>query len=1468
MKYRKIISGLLAFSIFSQLLPLSLVEQTASAEDITITRKSILNGSTYTINPKFEGYEILDGIDVSKWQGDINWDGLESEGIDFAIIRLGYRSTSSSGAMYIDNYFEQNIAGANDAGIDAGVYFYSQATTPAEAIAEAKYCISNLEGYELQLPIVMDFEYAWVNGGHGGRLYDADLSEDEATEVIFAFLDTVKAAGYEGMLYANKYTLYDSMHAEELEEEYPVWLAHYNTQTDYEGDYLIWQYSDAGQLDSIDGYVDCNFMFLPQELEDIYFAQEEYIIEQGQKFTMPVEKVPESCIAELTWQTSNPAVAYFTKDTSTLVAVAPGTTDITVKSANGLEAKCKVTVRDTLSDVTISGLSSLSYTGSALTPSFTVYDKGYSDEKLTDSATLFAKPSKYSTKLMTLNAGSDISVISETTVDGVAFYSAYYDDGINRHYGYIEKAKLECTANQIKLYEGLDYTTAYTNNTASGTATVTVTATGSRYLGKKEQSFSILPLDINNAVVVDIPTQQYTGSSIVPAITVSYNGKALKLGTDYTLAYSNNTAVGTATVKVTGKGGYTGTATKTFKISSGTLTNLSAFTISVSTGTLSDTGELIAPVITVKDTSGKTLTVGTDYSVSYILNVQSKTATAYIAGIGAYTGKASRTFALTGIDFTKLDAQLEYSSAPYTGFELKPYVTVTDLNGNTLTPFRDYTVIYSNNIRKGTATVTIKGNGLYIGTITKSFTIGSAEISSAQVTLSSDILAYTGNAQKPSVTVTFGGTKLTAGTDYTVTYSDNRNIGRGYVTVTGKGLFTGSTTASFTIAPKKQAITTLNALPEDKLISAAVTSDTNASGYEINYSSKQNFLGGLSFKVSGNTQTAVSIQKSLIVGRTYYVRARSYAIVNGAYVYGEWSDVLSVTLTPKKGQLISALSEEYKTIKAEWVADSEVSGYEIGYSTENDFSDEITKKTDDKAQTSLSFTDGLVIGETYKVRVRSYKEENGDTVYGEWSDTVEVTLYPQKNSITDIRTVGHCAIACSFTTDSDASGYEVGYSSREDFVGGLTASVEDNSINTIAFQAGLVVGRTYYIRVRSFKLIDGERIYGEWSNVSTHTLYSDAPTITGISAISGKELSASFDYAGVADGYQVNYSSKDTFVGGLSVKTTEKSASFTNGLVIGRTYYVRVRSYNVINGKTYYGKWSEVMTHTLLPKAPVIEEITIPGHRALACTFTTDNAVSGYEVGYSSREDFVGGLSASVEDNSISTVAFQSGLVVGRTYYIRVRAYKLIDGEALYGEWSEVSVKELVSESPAVTGINAISSKELSASFEYTGVADGYQVNYSSKPTFVGGLSVKTTENTASFSHGLVVGRTYYIRVRSYKEINGITYYGKWSEVVTHQLLPQKPVITAISTPSTRKIKVSWEKDSTVTGYQVNYSSKDTFVGGLTASTNSPSTNTVTFTNGLVTGRTYYIRVRGYKTTNGITVYGEWSDISIYKLQA
>lgn len=189
------------------------------------------------------------GIDVSKWQGEIDWAKAKAEGVEFAIIRVGYRS-DSTGILEEDPYYIKNIEGALEQGIRVGVYIFSQAITVEEAREEANYVLSRIQGYDITLPIAIDVEYLFTANGEAGRLYDANLSVEAATEICSAFCETVESAGYTGMVYANKYMLTNKLDAEKLAENYCIWLAHYTSETNYEGEYDFWQYSATG-----DGYL-------------------------------------------------------------------------------------------------------------------------------------------------------------------------------------------------------------------------------------------------------------------------------------------------------------------------------------------------------------------------------------------------------------------------------------------------------------------------------------------------------------------------------------------------------------------------------------------------------------------------------------------------------------------------------------------------------------------------------------------------------------------------------------------------------------------------------------------------------------------------------------------------------------------------------------------------------------------------------------------------------------------------------------------------------------------------------------------------------------------------------------------------------------------------------------------------------------------------------------------------------------
>ncbi len=193
------------------------------------------------------------GIDVSKWNGNIDWNAVANAGIDFAIIRAGNRGTST-GALIEDSYFKKNIEGATKAGIKVGVYIYSQAITEAEAVEEASMAISLVAGYKLHLPIYFDTEE--YKDGRANK-----LSVVQRTAIAKAFCETVRNAGYMPGIYSNYYWLRDNLNMSQL-EMYSVWVAHYATSCGYPGRYDMWQYTSSGSVPGIKGKVDLNISYV------------------------------------------------------------------------------------------------------------------------------------------------------------------------------------------------------------------------------------------------------------------------------------------------------------------------------------------------------------------------------------------------------------------------------------------------------------------------------------------------------------------------------------------------------------------------------------------------------------------------------------------------------------------------------------------------------------------------------------------------------------------------------------------------------------------------------------------------------------------------------------------------------------------------------------------------------------------------------------------------------------------------------------------------------------------------------------------------------------------------------------------------------------------------------------------------------------------------------------------------------
>ncbi len=231
----------------------------------TVSDDSLLEEETITFDkyrPRAlkEGETLKKGVDVSYYQNErakdkkIDWEALKADDVDFVFIRVGYRGYGT-GNLVEDPYYKDNIEGALAAGLIVGVYVYSQAITPEEGSEEAQFLLDRIGSYNIQLPLIMDYEYA---GNGTGRLYEANLSKADATTICEAFFETANKAGYQAAVYANRNFLLNQLYPQYLSR---VWLAHYIVETDYTGDYDFWQFTSSGSVDGIVGLTDLNFWF-------------------------------------------------------------------------------------------------------------------------------------------------------------------------------------------------------------------------------------------------------------------------------------------------------------------------------------------------------------------------------------------------------------------------------------------------------------------------------------------------------------------------------------------------------------------------------------------------------------------------------------------------------------------------------------------------------------------------------------------------------------------------------------------------------------------------------------------------------------------------------------------------------------------------------------------------------------------------------------------------------------------------------------------------------------------------------------------------------------------------------------------------------------------------------------------------------------------------------------------------------
>lgn len=466
-----------------------------------------------------------------------------------------------------------------------------------------------------------------------------------------------------------------------------------------------------------------------------------------------------------------------------------GTAKVYIKGKGNYSGSCSLTFSITARPVSTLKITvpSVTYNGKAQKPAVTVKYNNYKFKNGTDYTLSYKNNTKIGTATVTVKGKGKLSGTKSVTfkINAKPIKNAVitYNNSLTYNGSTLSPAVTVKYGNTT-LKKNTDYTVAYSNNVNAGTGTITITGKGI-YGGSVKKTFTIKKLGISATAVSGTGNKVYTGSSIKPVPAVKVGGRTLKNGTDFTVSYKNNTEPGTATLKVTGKGNYSGSVSKTFKITARAIND-----VEVTVPDTVFTGEQVRPDVVVSYGSYQFIN-NSDYTLSFKDNVNIGTASVVVTGKNHLSGSRTVTFPIEKADISS--TEIAVKNATLTGSAVKSGVDVR-LGNVTLKEGTHYTLSYKNNVNAGTAQVTISGKGSLEGAVTKDFTIAKADISKASISASG---TYAPDGVKITINAKFGNYTL-KNSDYS--FAAPTAAGEQTLTISGNGNFSGKTTVKCNVA--------------------------------------------------------------------------------------------------------------------------------------------------------------------------------------------------------------------------------------------------------------------------------------------------------------------------------------------------------------------------------------------------------------------------------------------------------------------------------------------------------------------------------------------------------------------------------------------------------------------------------------------------------------------------------------------
>ncbi len=968
------------------------------------------------------------------------------------------------------------------------------------------------------------------------------------------------------------------------------------------------------------------------------------------------------------------------------------------------------------------------------------------------------------------------------------------------------KPEVQVTYNGTILTAGTDYTVSYANNKNAGEASVTVRGQGN-YSGSVTKTFTIEPWDIQTDVTAEISDGYFAGGEeVVPDVQLTYRGKSLAEGTDYTVSCSNNTSVGaSARIVITGKNNFTGSLTRSFTIQE---TNLGTGAVDFDGDTITYTGSTItlnsikrAMTVTCPVSGGKTHTLtSTEFDITCDRTIQDAgTYTLVLTGKNGFTGTLEIEFVVEakdiGTDGFTIDA---ISNQTYTAQAVTPEVYLRDA-GKLLAKDADYSVQYADNIDAGKATVIVTGQGNYTGTREIYFYIGESIEGKCSISLKQGSIIYNGTQQTPEInTVTYdGSTPLIQGLDYVIASTDEAgnlydytNAGDKVLHIKGSGKYYGESTIIYTIAKK---------VAQADKISVSLDMGRGVGGdYEAVY-------------------TGDSIQPQVVVYDQEISASRPLDPADYTVEYVNNTNVGTADVRVKLTRNYVSGTEKLLQFK---ISKKSLQGYEISLNMNR-----------------LHYT-GAAIKPTVTVR---------DSQGAKLAER-EYTVSYQNNVNAGLATV--------VVTASDAGNFS-GQLSQTFAIYASLSDKQDTTIEGIGPQFyiegmeeprpvpvitcggnRLVIGEDVEV---TYNYVDGDTSKGSVSIVSMkNDYYLDSVTLEYTIGVDPSVLQVS----GYADEYTYNGQAvKPNFV---VTTPTGQVLSYDASEVVYRN---KTDAGTIVGDTTSAGTVTAVIPVTAgSQKINVTITFVILKKQVTACRTVQliNNTYTGKEL-----------------TPPVAILYNNKQLVSGRDYTVTYKDNKnpgvasvIITGRGNYAGTTTLHFNILAANVFKLKA-SATTTSSIKLNWSKGSKVTGYQI-YSSD----GKKKYGTTSGSSYTVKKLKAGTGYKFMVRSYVKVGGKTTYGQFQSVSTCTKVAKVKVSGKSS--SKKKIKLSWNKNQTVGGYEIYRADSKNRKYKKIASV--PSSKTSYTDKKRKSGKTYYYKIRAYKKSNGKYLYGSFS--SVVKVKA